>query len=432
MIRHLASVVALAFVLVSCTRTPVTTTTTTTPPTTSTTSTTVATTTSTVPVGIDALSQDLQAEVVALVEATERIRELEFLEPPTITVLDPEALAERVREIVQEELENIPAEQALYRLLGLIGRDLDLGGLYSELYGEQVAGFYDGDTRELVVATTEEGFSPLERATLVHELAHALTDQHFDYWPRYSEMIEDQRYDEAAGFLALMEGDATLTQIVYLQQLDSAERQAALAESLLADQAVFDSAPSFIQGSLIFPYQSGFSFVQRLFDLAGFELVNEAYLDPPASTEQILTPRDYGEDLPLTVEHNEISVEGYERVFDSVWGELSFSLMFEQHLGGASTAVEGWGGDRFTVLFDGENAVMYLTYRGDTEQDAVEMFSALEEYITAAMAIDESEELGSWVVYRGEDVVMLRLDSDTVVFAAASDPGLEETLLAAG
>ena len=52
-------------------------------------------------------------------------------------------------------------DEALYRLLGLVPADFELLDTVLSLYGESVAGYYDGDTSELVVTATEDVFSPL-------------------------------------------------------------------------------------------------------------------------------------------------------------------------------------------------------------------------------------------------------------------------------
>jgi len=71
---------------------------------------------------------------------------------------------------------NLRQEETLLRFLGLVPRRRP-GELYYELLGEQLAGFYDIDRREMVLA---DWLSPVQLAPVVtHELAHALQDQHF-------------------------------------------------------------------------------------------------------------------------------------------------------------------------------------------------------------------------------------------------------------
>lgn len=383
-----------------------------------------------VPLGLDDLSPALRTEVLELVALTQELRQLPFLEPPVITVVDDEELARRVRESIEEGLEDIDADEALYALLGLIPPDTDLGALYSDLYGEQVAGFYDGDEGELVIPSNES-LSPLQRATLIHELTHALTDQHFDMSANYETLIDEERFDEAAAFLSLIEGDATLAEIFYIQDLPLGEQQELISESLEADTTTFDAVPRFIRDSLIFPYQEGFAFTQRLFELGGFFEIEKAYSKPPLSTEQIIEPRDFGRDLPIDVAAPVQTIEGYELVYDSVWGQLGFDTMFDQVLGqdASVTASDGWGGDRFSFFFDGTESALVLNYRGDTERDAEEMESALLAYALEAMAVGAQSTTGDFVTLSGDDFAAIRRSGDAVTFVAASDPAVGQALL---
>src|SRR5690606_5084712 len=357
--------------------------------------TTVAeTTTTTLLAGTEELPEEVRAELAELAEITEEVRGLEFLEPPNVVVVSNDELAQRVRDQLAEDLEELPADEALYRLLGLVDDDLDLEQLYTDLYSEQVAGYYDGDAGELVVPRDEDGFTALQRATLVHELTHALTDQHYRFNDRYKALPDEDRYDEASAFLALIDGDETLAELIYLQGLTTEEQAAFFQESFGIDQQVFQSAPRFIRDALVLPYDSGFLFVERLYRTGGFAAIADAYASPPASTEQIIDPEDYPADAPIEVELETLTFDGYELEYQSTWGELSFALMFDQVLDTdtSDVAAGGWGGDTYQVHFDGENVVLVLYYRGDAATDAEELRQALHQYVTTAMAVGDPQE----------------------------------------
>jgi hypothetical protein len=384
---------------------------------------TTTTTTTTLPPGTEELPEAVRAELADLIAATEAARQLEFLEQPSVVVVTDEELAERVREQLEEDLEDLPADQALYRLLGLIEPDVDLGTLYTDLYSEQVAGYYDGEVGELVVPMAEDGFTVLQRATLVHELTHALTDQHYGFHDRYSELLDGDRYDEASALQALIEGDAVLAELLYLRSLTPEEQAEFFTESFGVDSQQFDAAPRFIRDALVFPYDSGFVFVDRLYRTGGFDAIAEAYASPPTSTEQIIDPDDYPADEPVAVDVGDLSLDGFELEYESTWGELGFALMFDQVVGDtvSDTAAGGWGGDEYQVHFDGSEVVLVLRYRGDAAADAEEMRTALNEYVRLAMGFEEAEELEGGSVYRGEDHAWVWSDGNEVVFVASSD-----------
>jgi len=433
--RLLAVVLALALVLGACTPETVSTTTNAPSGSTSTTSAAATTTTTTAQVttttlpeptwdtlpGIDVLPQEVQDELLALVRTTEEIRGLRFQEPPTITIVTEQELEQRVRAQIEEESEDFPADEALYKLLGLLEDDVNLQLLLTELYGEQVAGYYDGETGELVVPMREEGLSIVQRATMIHELTHALTDERLDFHPVYMAMLDEERLDEASAYQALIEGDASMTELLFLQTLTQREIGEFFAEALDIDTEALDSAPMFIQDSLIFPYDAGLAWVQDHYLRDQWATVNEAYdrmPDLPGSTEQIITPSDYERDLPTSFDVVAPSLPGYELERESVWGEFGFRVMIDQVLGEdvGVDAADGWGGDYYAQWFDGQNAALLIVFEGDTERDTEELRSALLDYARTGVA----EEDWAWVeVFDGR-----------LAFIAADQPEVGEAILA--
>jgi hypothetical protein len=203
----------------------------------------------------------------------------------------------------------------------------------------------------------------------------------------------------------------------YLRDLTIDEQREVIEESLSIDSSALDSAPRFLQESLIFPYVQGQRFMERLFALEGQAGIDAAYLDPPMSTEQVITPEDFGRDQPVAVELPPIDLDGYELEYESVWGELSFEIMFNQVLGSRSDASEGWGGDRYRVYFDGTEVVLVLAYVGDTESDAVEMEDALLDYLEETLDAARDGQ-----TFQGADYGHVSRSSDSLIFVAATDP----------
>lgn len=424
-IRLVSLVLATALVVAACTNGDSIESTTTVPTETTTTTQPGETTTTTTRLvleelpGTDSLPESVQEELLELVNITQDLRELNFIEAPTISVVTDTELEALVREQIEEEAENLPADQALYELLGLLDGTVNLQTMLTDLYGEQVAGFYDGETAEMVVPITASGFSQVQRATLVHELTHALTDQIFDFHPKYQAMFDEERYDEASAYQALIEGDASFTEVLYLQTLSQQELGEFFAEALQVGTEQFDSAPQFIQDSLLFPYDTGLSFVQHFYMADGWETVNEAYerfVDLPGSTEQVITPDDYGRDLPLEVTMPDIDVAGYELRESSVWGELGFRILFNEVLGDDATleGADGWGGDRYSFWYDGSNAVFVLVYEGDTATDQDEAEEALLEF--ARTSVPEAA------------FVWVEVINDQLTFIASDVPSVGETI----
>jgi hypothetical protein len=363
-----------------------------------------------------------------LIPITEEIRGLEFLTPPQVTVLTPDELETRVIDQLLEDYVDHEVDEALYRLLGLVPPDFELLETILSLYGEAVAGYYDGDTGELVVTATQDEFSPLEKATIVHELTHALTDQVLDFNDRYNQLFDDQRYDEAAAFQSLIEGDASLAELLYVQELDADAQQEFLEEAFEVDMTVFDQVPPFIQDSLVFPYDTGFTFVQHLYSDGGYAAVDDAYVNPPLSSEQVIWPDDYPGDAPIAVDLPANELTGYEINEDSTWGELGFRLMFDQVLGGSDAATEGWGGDSYRIYWDGTNVVLVMVFQGDAVSDAAELGQALNEYVSIGLDLADPVTVENSQTYTEDRYAFLSTVDGEVLFIVASDPAAGSTV----
>jgi hypothetical protein len=374
------------------------------------------------------MSAELAEEVDRLIALTEELRELEFLSPPVVTVVTRQELAERVRADLAEDLEDIATSEKVYRLLGLVGPELDLAELYQDLYGEQVAGFYDGDAGELVVPADTTTFSLLQQSTMVHELTHALTDQHFGMWDSYQALVDAERFDEATALLAMIEGDAVLTEALFYETLDQGDQSDLLDDSLDVDRDVLDRAPLFVRDGLVFPYEAGFRFILGLFVEGGHDAVDAVYDQPPLSTESVF---DLSLESPISIGETVVATAGYEVDSNGSWGALSWKLMFDQIIGGDPTAVDGWGGDRAIVYTDGLNVMMTLEFEGDTAADAEEMLEALDRYFSAVSGEEAVLSVGVW---RFDDpgYVAFTASGDTgVVLVVADDPSVGADALTA-
>lgn len=428
MARRISAVVVFLLVLGACRTSTNETTTTPTPPTSTTSTVPASTSTTSAPdttttTQIDLSGVDLPAETFAqledLMREAEQVRGLPFLGTPTILVVGADELMARIQEDIEEESIDIPADEALYKLLGLLDADADFETLLVDLYGEQVAGVYDPETDEVVIRAREGQLSVVEQATMVHELVHALTDQHFDYWADYQAMFDEDRLDQASAYQALVEGDATLAQVLWLQGLSQREIGEFVAESLEIDSGALERAPDFLAQALLFPYDSGLGFAQALYEEGGWDLIDEAYglmVGLPGSTEQIIEPGDYRRDLPVTVDIPELTLPGYQLERTSVWGEAGFRIMLDQVVGAdtAAVAADGWGGDAYHQWFDGVNAAFLLVYEGDTAEDLEELRMALLDF--ALTSVPE------------EDFVWVDEEDGLLYFIAADETAVGERI----
>jgi hypothetical protein len=99
--------------------------------------------------------------------------------------------------------------------------------------------------------------------------------------------------------------------------------------------------------------------------------------------------------------------------------------MFDQVLGGASAASEGWGGDSYDVYFNGTDALLVLEYVGDSPEDGSQMADALRDYFGVITGIGEpvvDAGPAGGMVYEGEDYAFIASRGEQVLLVAAGDP----------
>ncbi len=371
----------------------------------------------------------LSEQITDLVSATEEVRGLPFLAPPNVSILSPAELEQRVRDDISEELipEELAIDERLLVLLGLLEPGDDLEQILLDLYGEQVAGFYDGETGELVVGGEAADITPYTKSVIVHELIHALTDQHFMFHDDFVDMFDEQRYEEGSAFQALIEGDATYFQFVYIQQLPIAEQLAMATEALgLLQETNTDGIPDWMLTDLSFPYEAGQFFVENLVGAGGIAAVDAAYTDRPLSTEVVLHPSRFeGGETVLVVPSVEITIDGFEVHESSSYGEWGLQVLLGESAapGVAVQAANGWGGDSYQVLFDDDDVVFALAYKGDSEDDSFELADALITMVGDGLGMGEGVGEGGGITFNAEDGRYAHLDriGDGLIFVLATD-----------
>lgn len=374
---------------------------------------------------IEGLGPAASAQVRKTAAMVEAIRGLEFDGLPSITALSHGDFAERVRTEAASGLEMVEVDEALYKLLGLLEPEDDLAALYEKMYSEGVAGFYSSENREMVLRKTGEEFSALETLTLFHELVHAVGDQHFGFGPKLDSLADDQRHDRGFGLLSLVEGDATLSEILYVQGLTASERSALMEEiGEMEDPDL--GVPLFMENALYFPYERGFEYVLNTWRTGQWQAVNDLYSDPPVSTEEIFDGARSPGARPIELPRPRgVMPEGYEEIYDYTWGFLDILLMFEQVLGADSAldAALGWGGSRSLVGYEeGGEVVFVWEYVGDSPEEAEELGLLLYDYAVEGMDVAVPARTGSGFSGSAGDYIFVTLLPESLVMVACSDP----------
>jgi hypothetical protein len=369
----------------------------------------------------------MRADIGVIMLDVEESRGLPFLEIPTVTILDESDFTARVRSTLEEDLdqEEIAGDQAIFELLGMLDGSTDLYQLIIDLSTEQVLGFYDPDEGELVVPVSADGITPLQEMTIAHELVHALSDQHFDFNDVYEERLDDGTGDDASSILGLVEGDATYQQFIFLETMDPSSAAEAVLESLSYDTSVLDSSPMWIQRDLAFPYEHGLVFTGFLVQEGGLKSVDEAYLDLPVSTEQILHPEKYlRSEVPSDLSTFSVELEGWELFDEATFGEWGIRLLLMDSLlpGEMTQAAAGWGNDTYSAfLTDGDSAIAWV-YEGETVEDAEDLANGLIAHIRGTMDAGDSVESGGGLLFSGgETYVFIDRVEEKIFFVASTD-----------
>jgi len=381
-----------------------------------------------------AIVEEMRSELAALMVEAEQVRGLPFIATPTVVILDDNEFIQRVSDLVAEDLDEdeLAVDSAFFSMLGMLSPGTDLYTLLIDLYAEQVAGFYDGDAGEMVVPAAPDGFTSLQKITVLHELVHALTDQHFDFNDEYELLIDEGTGDDASAFQALIEGDAIRSQFVYMEGMSPIEAAQAAIEAFSYDSSILDSIPAWMQADLTFPYDQGLVFVDAIVSMGGLAAVDDAYQAPPETTEQILDVAKYNRreqprDLaPLTVE-----LDGWDVHDEASFGEWGLRLVISDSVlpGEATQAAAGWGNDTYRVFSRGGDVAMAMSYIGDSERDAEELANALIVHIRDAMDSGPAEESAGGFLYRQGRVYSFidRID-DAIYWIVSTDAAAGESL----
>jgi hypothetical protein len=315
------------------------------------------------------------AEIDSIVAELSRITGLQPKAKVPYAMMNREELRKfldaRIAEVVKPE--EIRIEEITLKKFGLVPQDFDLRSTTIDLLTEQAAAFYDYRKKKLFIL---ESASHIQKQTaLVHELAHALADQHFNL----QKFIEggSKSDDSAAARHAVMEGQASWLMGEYTarrmgQSLKENKRLLELmttADPGGGQYPVFDQAPLYIRETLMFPYTRGMAFQHAVYERSGQRAFSEVFRDPPVSTQQILHPDMYFSRVaPLkpAVPQGPKGRDWRELASGSV-GELDHSILLRQYAGDseASALAPQWRGGSYKILENRKDASTVLLYASE-------------------------------------------------------------------
>ncbi len=351
-------------------------------------------------------------------------RELEATGEVVSATISRKTIISQIKEHVGREIPRvaIDREGSVMKLLALIPQDLDYEKETFALLEAQIAGYYEPADKHMYLAS-DLGEKDAA-ATLAHELVHALQDQHFDLGAR-SKYTAGQS-DRSLATSCLAEGDAMSAMFDVMFGAGKALEMPPGVFPKLVEAGLSTgpgaSAPPAMKRSLVAPYSFGTEFVHALRRQGGFALVDEAWKNPPMTTEQILHPEKWKKHEPALGVAKYVPPSDFTVEDEDSGGELSLRIALEEWIGtkdGPAFAV-GWGGDHTEYVKRGDEVFLTWQLRFDSAKGAPA--KKLEKALSAAWA--QKKWLGAKGCFEGPGgnlAVRVLRDDEIVILAGPTN-----------
>jgi len=391
------------------------------------------------------VSPELAAQVAEVIGQAEVVRQLErTAEVPWRLAEAGAALAEQLDKALAdpELVDRVRQDERILIRLGLLPAGTDLIQLQIDTLQAQVAGFYDPDTRSLTVIDPDGELDLASRITLAHEAGHALQDQRWNL-QAMQDAVPRVEGDRASALQALVEGDATLLMTLWAAKHAAGDLLGLDGAGLPGGESL-DGLPQVLQRQLLFPYLDGLTFLMRAWGPGGWDAVDAIWDAPPVSSEQVMHPELYPDELPVEVALPDLAAamgEGWKLSGETTMGELTTGIWVADgaewdpmafSLGGQSMpngqAAAGWGGDRLVTL-DGPDGQWVLAWQTDwdTPDDAAEYLAAADsamQDLPGAWTVLETDLTGDGLA----SPVLVMIADDQATLDAAIDAVLGTTI----
>lgn len=275
--------------------------------------------------------EELHDYVSRSMARVEYIRDLKFQSMVSVEVISRDEYRSRI----EAEDDNstydddfVRWNNVVWQSIFVVDQHTDVNDDFDAVRGEAVSGFYDTRTGNVTIVSGGDEDLTIDNATLIHELTHALQDQHFN--------LSDERFtgktqDEQLAILGLIEGDADYVMLRYIEYCET-EWECVETPPTTSDESPDPGEFNFGVWALLYqPYSDGPAYVHDLVEADGWTAVNQLYADPPSTSREIIHREPFVID-PIEVEdtsspawrpYAEYGVDGTDRL-----GEASIFVMF--------------------------------------------------------------------------------------------------------
>lgn len=313
---------------------------------------------------------------------------------------------------------------AILRRAGMLKPDEDHVAMIMDVMQAAVGGYYDPKQKHLRIV---QGFAgEAQRPVILHELVHALEDQHIDLLARVKPFEDDS--DRTFAEKCLGEGSAEHARMLYERANPEIAKAYAKAQNdpkmAGAQLKAMQKVPAFLFVATLMHYQNGPAFVGRAMRGGSYpERMAALYAEPPISQEQILHPgrwftatRDYPQAVVWGGDLAKAAGEGWSVLHQLPAGELDLALQLDFFLGptkgkmnflnpgnmpfaAARRAAAGWDAG-YSVYLQKEGAPLAVVeaWAFDTDADAWEAAEMMAK--AAEKAAGEAWKSDGWVKER--------------------------------
>jgi len=316
--------------------------------------------------------------IATVEDQVESVRELSYTSHVAVTPLTQEQIDLRLTKNFEKTypVGFYERRSQAWGTIGVIPAGTSIRDALLAFLTGQVVGFYNPANGKLVYIGDTE-LSLTERFILAHELTHAIDDQHFGLGR--IDPIAARCDDEAfAAALGAVEGSAQF----FATQVIVRFPQEATGGDGGGGGGSLDGVPEFIVDLELWPYTAGMAFIQRLQQEGGTERVNRALRTFPVSTEQIIHPERWPNDVPQPVDVPDLGPElgaGWTDLDVMTAGELWIHVMLDLRLGSdqATAAAAGWDGGLYRAWSDGSRTGVVLRTVWDSQDEARQFVTAM-------------------------------------------------------
>lgn len=350
------------------------------------------------------LFEEVRADITTL-------RSLTAKEHVALKVVDKRFFEEKAEDGV-DELK--AAREALYKALLLVPQDFSI-----VKYEKEKAGLVIAATSAYTLYIVRDHFNPSSedsRRVLAHEYTHIL---------QYNRVKQPQRWwlDTQLAWSAFIEGEADLVADLYTS--NKTGRVTLALPRFEPPKSRLDSW--FIERLTYFPYIFGERFAYALYLAGGWGALDQAYLNPPSSTAEILHPELYLKGFKPTYPQNPTPASsGWRIYYPDVLGAFFLKLFLSRTIGSeaAQKVASYWMGDNSTLYLNwGAHLLYWQIDLADVEQ-AKTVKRVLKESLSREASTGEKNILQVDGIY----ITILNQGSKILVVSASDLRLVEEAL----